>query len=342
MNTPEKKAKMDSLRRRAYSAEQKVTRLCEKIHKLTQEQGDIVEHGLNSDLVHIMNENSEEIKKAYPEGSFARLFWEEQLKAATASTSKQFRWHPVIIKWCLNLKLMSSCTYHALRLSGFLKLPSERTLRDYTHYFQNKPGFQDEVNQQLLEEVEKLKLPPERKYVGLLLDEMKVKEGLVYNKTTGEIVGFTNLGDVNEQLLRLEQGGEHPPVAKYVLVLMVRGIMFKLEFSYAHFGTRGITGEVLYLIVWEAIQRLEASGLKVICITADGASANRKFFRMHHDKSDSNSFTYKARNSYSSDNRWVYFISDPPHLMKTVRNCWSHSGVNGTRRMQVSSNFVYM
>ena len=194
----------------------------------------------------------------------------------------------------------------------------------------------------MLGEVEKLKLPPERKYVGLLLDEMKVKEGLVYNKTTGEIVGFTDLGDVNEQLLRLEQGGENPLVVKYVLVLMVRGIMFNVEFPYAHFGTRGITGELLYPIVWEAIRRLEASGLKVICITADGASANRKFFRMHHDKSDSNSFTYKAQNPYSTDNRWVYIISDPPHLMKTVRNCWLHSGVNGTRHMQVAVICVHV
>ena len=236
---------------------------------------------------------------------------------------------------------MSSCTYHALRSSGFLKLPSERTLRDYTHYFQNKSGFQDEVNQQLLEEVEKLKLSAERQYVGVLIDEMKVKEGLVYNKISGEIVGFTNLGDVNEQLLRLEQGDEHPPVAKYVLVLMVRGLVFKLEFPYAHFGTRGITSELLFPIVWEAIRRLEASGLKVIYITADGASVNRKFFRMHQDKNDPNSFTYKARNPYLADNRWVYFIADPPHLMKTVRNCWSHSGVNCTRHMQVGNNFMY-
>ena len=340
MNTPEKRAKIDSLRKRAYTAEQRVTKLCEKIHKLTQEQGDVVEHSLNSDLLHIMNENSDQIKKAFPEDSFARLFWEEQLKAATASNAKQVRWHPVIIKWCLNLKLMSSCTYHALRSSGFLKLPSERTLRDYTHYFQNKPGFQDEVNQQLLEEVEKLNLPAERKYVGLLIDEMKVKEGLVYNKLSGEIVGFTNLGDVNDQLLRLEQGDEHPPVAKYILVLMVRGVMFKLEFPYAHFGTRGVTGELLHPIVWEAIRRLEASELKVIFITADGASVNRKFFRMHQDKSDPNSFTYKARNPYSADNRWVYFIADTPHLMKTVRNCWSHSGVKRTRHMQVRNNFI--
>ena len=52
---------------------------------------------------------------AYPDGSFARLFWEEQLKAATSSDSRSVHWHPVIIKWCLNFKLLSSLSYHALR-----------------------------------------------------------------------------------------------------------------------------------------------------------------------------------------------------------------------------------
>ena len=40
---------------------------------------------------------------------------------------------------------------------------------------------------------------------------MKIKEGLVYNKYSGEIIGFTHLGDINE-LMKLEQG-DHPPVA---------------------------------------------------------------------------------------------------------------------------------
>ena len=71
---------------------------------------------------------------------------------------------------------MLSSTYHALRSSNFIKLPSERT----TNYFENKPGFQDGVNDQLLE-VERI----ERKYVALLIDEMKVK-GLVYNKMSGK------------------------------------------------------------------------------------------------------------------------------------------------------------
>ena len=116
---------------------------------------------------------------------------------------------------------------------------------------------------------------------------------------------------------------------------MVRGIFVKLNFPYVHFATCGITGDVLFPIIWEAIRQLEIIGLKVICITGDGASPNRKFFRMHNT-----GLVYKTPNPFSKEKRFVYFISDPPHLVKTVRNCWSHSGYNGTRLMTVSCTTV--
>ena len=65
---------------------------------------------------------------------------------ATAKDSCQMRWHPLMICWCMYLKLLSSASYHALKTSGFIKLLSEWTLRDYTNYFQSKPSFQQEVN----------------------------------------------------------------------------------------------------------------------------------------------------------------------------------------------------
>ena len=36
-----------------------------------------------------MKEKSPEIEKAYPEGSFKRLFWEEQLRAASKKDPRQ-------------------------------------------------------------------------------------------------------------------------------------------------------------------------------------------------------------------------------------------------------------
>ena len=74
----------------------------------------------------------------------------------------------------LNLLLVSPLAYRAMRNSGFIQLPSERTLRDYTHYYELKTGFQDEVDEQLWQEISALRLPEHRNHFGILLDEMKI------------------------------------------------------------------------------------------------------------------------------------------------------------------------
>ena len=40
----------------------------------------------------------------------------------------------------------------------------------------------------------------------------------------------------------------------------------------------------------------------------------------------------KKKNPYTSEDRSIIFMSDPPHLMKMTRNCWSHSHGHGNTR----------
>ena len=333
MNTPEKKKKFLNMKTRMRSAEQHVVQLKEKIKTLTSTCGIEIDSNLHSDLLGIMKDKTQDVHRAFPEESFSRLFWDEQLRAASVSNLCQMRWHPLIIKWCLNLKLISSGAYHALRSSGFVKLPSERTLRDYTHCYKEHLGFQKDILLQLAKETKDLE--DSRRFVSVIFDEMKVKQDLVYDKYSGHIVGFVSLGSVNDELSKLGSncinGVEHPPIAKQLLVFMVRGLFSNLAFPYMHFGTRGITGATLFPMV---IEQLESIGLKVMCITSDGASPNRKFFKLNNG----GKFAYKTTNPYADDDkRKIFFISDPPHLLKTARNCLSHSSGSGTRHMMVGS-----
>lgn len=144
-----------------------------------------------------------------------------------------------------------------------------------------------------------------------------------------------NLGALNEELAQFEresstQPHQLPPIANHILAVMIRGIFIHLRFPYAHFPTRGIHADHLFTIVWEAVERLESIGFKVLVITADGASPNRKFFRMHSSEDDN--VCYKTSNPYTDEERCIYFMSDVPHLMKTSRNCWSHSFAHGCKR----------
>ena len=78
----------------------------------------------------------------------------------------------------------------------------------------------------------------------------------------------------------------------------------------------------MYDLLWEAVGRLELCGFNVMGLTCDGLAANRQFFHLHGPAAKA-SMIYKVDNPYTDDKRPFYFFSDPPHLIKTVRNCWA-------------------
>ena len=55
-----------------------------------------------------------------------------------------------MIRWCLYLRHLSGSAYELIRESGKIKLPSQRTLRDYTYITKAKAGFSSDVDEQLM------------------------------------------------------------------------------------------------------------------------------------------------------------------------------------------------
>ena len=268
------------------------------IAALTSKDGVQIDASVSQDFQSIMEEMNDKVRMDHPVDSFRRVFWEQQFEVMSNKDRRQIRWHPALIKWCLHLKYLSSSAYRALRSSSLLVLPSERTLRDYTHFVKSSVGFSKGLNSQLLKEVD---FSEERnKYVTLIWDEMKIKEGLVFDKYNCQLIGFVDCGDINHILDSLEHQCTSPDkephsnrnVATHMLVFMVRGIFSALVFPYAQFPTNGVSSGELCPMVWEAVYNLEVSGFKVMAFTCDGATCNRKFFRMQ----GSGAGTYKIKN----------------------------------------------
>ena len=185
-------------------------------------------------------------------------------------------------------------------------------------------------SQQLYREAKIDSIPDYQKYLCLVFDEVKVKEDLVYyyyDKHSAELLGFVKIRDINDHLSKFKENDSthiaKPHLATHILTFMVSGILSNLEFLYVSFPCTSVSGDELYSFVWGCVRRLESCGLKVIALTCDGASANRKFFKLH--KSSTDDIIYKTINPYADEDRPVFFISDPPHLIKTVRNCWANS-----------------
>ena len=231
-----------------------------------------------------MKTESDHVYNTFPNDSFQHLFWKEQVAAMSVANPSQRRWHPLMIKWCLNLKMISSAAYHNLRTSGMLVLPSERTLHDYSNVVKGANGFKKESLEQLYKEVcgGLDEIPFYRQFVGILFDEVYIKSDLVYDRFSSQIIGFVNLGSVDQQLTTLEHS-TIPEVATRVLTLMVRGIFYNLNFPLANFATNGVTAIQLFDILWEAVEHLERCDFQVVFETADGSSPNWRYFRMHHD-----------------------------------------------------------
>ena len=187
----------------------------------------------------------------------------------------------MIIKFCLNLAAKSSSAYKDLRYdnktgTGVLDLPSLRTLHYYKNYIRPTWGFNPDIINELGKKTESFS--EIERYVTILFDEMKTQENLVWDKNSGEMIGFVDLGNINFNFATLKNT---QTFATHVLVFWVKSVANPLSYSFATFATDGITVYQIIPILWQAVKYLEKINLKVIAATADGASQNIKLFRMH-------------------------------------------------------------
>ena len=79
LSTPEKAARLCSCSSNAKAAKEEVRRLKQWMKTVTQEHGVSVDDEISSHLLEVVCSQNDEVCKAYPPGSFARLFWEQQV-----------------------------------------------------------------------------------------------------------------------------------------------------------------------------------------------------------------------------------------------------------------------
>ena len=139
-----------------------------------------------------------------------------------------------------------------------------------------------------------------------------------------------DLGDKQLNYATLKKSEE---VATHMLVFLVRSIVNPLKFALAYFATKNVTAVQLFPLFWKAVGiREDKCNLQVVAITSAGASSNRAMYRMHakmervyFSESLDDCVIYKTSNIY----RYVFFICDQPHTLKTARNNIAHSGFGG-------------
>ena len=296
--------------------------------------GILISENLHDDFTNLINGAQEKL----PEESFERLFWEQQQKAFKCE-AKGMRWHPMMIRFALHVHLRSPSAYRALKESGVIKLPCERTLRDYSNIIHPKAGFNKETFDDLKHQASKLE--GTGKYVVLMFDEVSIKDDLVFDIHTGDLVGFVDIGgDLNDVFGAGNSRDVTTAIASHALVFMVGGLSSRLKFSLGYFGTQSATSYMLFPLMWKAVGLCETyAGLKVVCVVSDKASPNQKMYKMHKLR---DGVVYSTPNVFATDeDRDLYFFSDPPHLLKTTRNNFAASGFQSSRLMWNQKDIIW-
>lgn len=287
---------------------QTITRLQAKIENMIKNEGVKVEPNMSNDLKHILQSADLNPLQA--------LFLQQQVKAAQCKNSCGMRWHPTLIRMALSWYLKAPGLYKELTESGFVKLPTSRTLFDYSHITKVEPGVDSSVVESVAKRVNIIEEDQtQTQYHVIMFDEMHISKNLVLLKSTGELIGFKDLDVLDQELTSLEahltdpDKPLEPELASKVMAFMVKGVSSNLKHVVASYPVCNPSARQIYQWTWEVVGAMERSGVMVIAITCDGAPTNRAFIKLHKPATVVPSgVIFDTINKYAPDRLLFFFL----------------------------------
>nr|XP_037289630.1 uncharacterized protein LOC119183564 [Rhipicephalus microplus] len=205
-----------------------------------------------------------------------------------------------------------------LRKNKILALPSKSTLKRYVSVYRTLFGFNEKILKKLNSKTAELDVS--KRHGGSLIDKLKLSESLSV-RSSGTIEGFVDLGPFTTQK-------DKSTPSDHGMVVLFVPFQGKWSQVIGCFATNGnMKADILAKVVVEATILAEKSGLFVDFITTDGASWNRKMWRMMGIHATASSIKCKVQHP-SDPKRHLFFNSDFPHLIKCLRNSLLKSGFN--------------
>ena len=103
---------------------------------------------------------------------------------------------------------------------------------------------------------------------------MKIESGLPFDKHSGNLVDFIDLGDPMTNFACLQ---DEDTLATHALAFLVRGFCTDLKHVIVYFFTGNVSSFQLMPVLWKVLSTLEFSlNLYILGLVNDGASANGK------------------------------------------------------------------
>jgi hypothetical protein len=208
----------------------------------------------------------------------------------------------------------------------------------------------------LVKEDEQLQVVGGLLAVGVSFDAAVLRRGVYFDQNSLQVIGFSTKPDSVADCLsgygNVSIGKDN--LAKHCTVVMVQSLTkTRVAFPLGVYASSALNCDFVRTLVDTALTVLASAGLAVVCLVADGASENRKAFMNLADLSwkdlslDSDGtipencedFQFAFRHPHI-ENVIVFIISDPPHMLKKLRNAVLHSGVHdrATRLLSIEGD----
>lgn len=340
LDDSQKEAKLQEQGRTIKNQSRAIDRFEERYEEIMKKEQVKVDRNLSNDLLEILQASD----LTENQSRFLQL----QFVAMQAEGSS-VKWHSIMIRLALSSYLRSPSPYDAWQKSGFIKLPTSRTLYDYTHAHKLQQG----VDHTIIESVAKrvafaAESKKHKQYHVLMADEIHVSKNLVIEKSTGQVIGFKDLDKIDQEVATLDSLLDNPDkqlepeIATKILSFMVKACSSKVKDVVASFPVCNPSPKQMYSWTWEVIGALEKSGVKIIAFVCDGAPSNRAFFKLHKPVTKLPSgVIFDTINKYDPE-KVLYFFSDIPHLLKTIRNAFFNSrlGKKGVRCLRKNGEAI--
>ena len=218
------------------------------------------------------------------------------------------KWCKRAYRWKTRDKMIAlSIFFHSRKvykiLSKLFILPSKSTLLRDLKKMNMKPGFIESILEAL--QVKVNTMDTRDRNVALVFDEMSIKEGLTYNTGRDIVEGFEDFG----------LAGQTRFLTNHAIAFIVKGLASKWKQPIGYFLSAGpIKASVLQMLTKLCITKLQAIGLNVVALICDQGSNNRSFLVKMGENVSVN------RPYIMHNDRKIFVIYDPPHLLKNVWN----------------------
>ncbi|KAH6941201.1 hypothetical protein HPB50_014899 [Hyalomma asiaticum] len=237
---------------------------------------------------------------------------EDQVKCLKMATMQGTRWTKNTVIKALKMRLSCGARgYDSVRELG-QPLPTERTLHRHLEGYKFTPGLLEDIMESLALKVSLMS--PEERHATLMLDEMQLAPGLVYNPSSGTVLGAPTIPLADATL---------PPdsLATHGLVFMLGGITTRWKQTVAyHLTGNSFHAKTVKDIIIVIIRACEAISLKVDVVVTDMGGGNQAVWKLFgiivgkHSKP-------KTWCPHPCDaSRQLFFMADVPHLLKNLRS----------------------